>query len=61
MSKIKENLDPIERQRIIEELANDYEQYVHELSDQELQEIHNENCFTLGSVKYYQQLFEKGK
>ena len=54
---IKENLTEEEREEIIASLISDYEAYISESDDEELQEIFNNGCFTVGSMNYYK---EKG-
>ena len=63
MSKIKEYLTEEERGKIIEELIDAYAYYISDSDDEELQEIYESGCFTVGSMTYYKEkgLIEKGE
>lgn len=54
---MKDTLTKEERQDIINSLVRDYEYYINDSDDEELQEIYESGCFTVGSLKYYK---EKG-
>lgn len=54
---MKDELTKEERQDMINSLVRDYEYYINDSDDEELQEIYESGCFTVGSLNYYK---EKG-
>lgn len=56
-TNIKEELTDIERADKIAKLVEEYEAYINDSDDEELQKIFNSGCFTVGSMNYYN---EKG-
>lgn len=55
MSKIKDRLTKKEREKMIEELIDDYGYYINDSDDEELQKIYQSGCFTVGSMVYYKE------
>lgn len=43
-----------EREIIISDLVSGYEYYLNDSTDKELQKINDSGCFTIGSMKYYE-------
>ena len=54
--EIKEKLTTRQREKIIEQLIEDYIYYINDSDNEELQKIYNSGCFTVGSMNYYKQL-----
>jgi translation initiation factor IF-2 len=61
MKEIKEELTDVERADMIAQLVEDYEAYINDSDDEELQEIFNSGCFTVGSMNYYNEKGLTGK
>lgn len=52
---IKEYLTEKERIDIIAKLHDEYLSYINDSDDEELQEIFESGCFTVGSMNYYKE------
>lgn len=61
MKKIKKELSDVERADMIAQLVEDYEEYINYSDDEQLQEIFNSGCFTVGSMNYYNEKGLTGK
>ena len=59
--KIKETLTGKERETLIQKLTEDYSYYINDSDDEELQQIYNSSCFTVGSMNYYKELDKQVK
>jgi len=52
---MKEHLTEKERDNMINKLHDEYLTYICDSDDEELQEIYNSGCFTVGSMNYYRE------